>query len=66
MIKRYAERLGSHANPLQLIRKHDKNKDNILDPDELHEFLLVLTSLIPTPRNLRAHTRASAPIAIAF
>ncbi len=66
MIKRYTERLSSHTNPLQLIRKHDKNKDNILDSDKLHEFLLVLTPLIPTPQNLRVHTRASALIAISF
>ena len=40
-MKSYTEYVNNNVNVLGLIRKCDRNKDKILDADEVHELLTV-------------------------
>jgi Ca2+-binding EF-hand superfamily protein len=42
MRKGYLTFVDNHANIAQLIKKYDRDKDNVLDASELHSLLSVL------------------------
>ena len=41
LLKKYNEHVRTSANIIQLVQKFDRNKDKILDCDELHQLLSV-------------------------
>jgi hypothetical protein len=44
-MKKYNSIVAENVNVMKLIRKCDKNKDNILDASEIHQLLSVSGSL---------------------
>jgi hypothetical protein len=52
LLKKYNSIVDNSVNVMKLIRRCDKNGDNILDASEIHELLSVSAKPTSRPRSL--------------